>query len=106
MSIPAEQLGLFKLDWVADPVIALEQARELGISDPHFIEMSAWCAEMHAHLAELAEERELPLLLMGGNAAALRLEAAHQRGSRDNDYLTVATETDIFGLMDALTARF
>lgn len=97
---------LFRLDWVAQPEAALEQAKVHGISDRHFIEMSAWCAELHAQLAELAESLDLPLLLMGGNAAALRLEAASQRGSRDNDYLTTATEADIFRLMDALVARF
>lgn len=106
MNVLSEHLELFKLDWLKDPAAALAQGRERGISDPHFVEMSAWCAELHAQLADLAEERSIPLLLMGGNAAALRLEAAKQRGSRDNDYLTTATELDIRGLMDALVARF
>lgn len=101
-----KHLDLFKLDWLKDPAAALELGRARGISDPHFAEMSAWCAELHAQLADLAQERGLPLLLMGGNAAALRLEAAKQRGSRDNDYLTTATEADIHGLMDAVVARF
>jgi hypothetical protein len=34
------------------------------------------------------------------------LEAAKQRGSRDNDYLTTASEADIVALMDALQAKF
>ena len=106
MSFSPEQLELFKLDWLNDPESALAQGRERGITDPHFVEMSSWCAELHAHLAELAEELEIPLLLMGGNAAALRLEAANQRGSRDNDYLTTATEAEVRELMDALVARF
>jgi hypothetical protein len=106
MSALTEHLELFKLDWLKDPAAALAQGRERGISDPHFVEMSAWCAELHAQLADLADERDIPLLLMGGNAAALRLEAAMQRGSRDNDYLTTASEVDIRGLMDALVDRF
>src|SRR5918992_4142601 len=102
MSLTSEQLALVKLDWLRDPESALTQGRERGISDPHFVEMSAWCAELHAQLAELAEELGIPLLLMGGNAAALRLEAADQRGSRDNDYLTTATEAEIRELKNTL----
>jgi hypothetical protein len=106
MSALTEHLDLFMLDWLGDPDAALAQGRAQGITDPHFVEMSAWCAELHAQLAALAEELEMPLLLMGGNAAALRLEASMQRGSRDNDYLTTASERDIRELMDALVARF
>ena len=106
MSTVGSHAQLFKLAWVTDPANALAQGRAVGISDPHFIEMSAWCAELHAQLAALAVERDLPLLLMGGNAAALRLEASKQRGSRDNDYLTTASEHDIRALMDAFVARF
>ena len=106
MNAVAEQISLFKLDWLRNPEAALEQGRAQGISDPHFVEMSAWCAELHAQLAALAEERDVPLLLMGGNAAALRLEASKQRGSRDNDYLTTANEHDVRALMDALVSRF
>lgn len=106
MNVLSGHSELFKLDWLKDPAAALAQGRDRGISDPHFVEMSAWCAELHAQLADLADERDIPLLLMGGNAAALRLEAAKQRGSRDNDYLTTATEPDIHGLMDALVAKF
>jgi hypothetical protein len=104
-ALVSEHLGLFKLTWLADPSAALAAGRSAGISDPHFIEMSAWCAELHAQLADLAQDRDLPLLLMGGNAAALRMEAAKQRGSRDNDYLTTASEQDILGLMEALVSR-
>lgn len=43
---------------------------------------------------------------MGGNAASLRLDASAQRGSRDNDYLTTATEKQIDALVDRLAQRF
>ena len=98
--------GLFALGWMTNPDQAVADASARGISEPHAIEMSAWCAELHEQLRLLAEEREMPLLLMGGHAAALRLEAAAQRGSRDNDYLTTASEHDIVALMDALQAKF
>jgi Nucleotidyl transferase AbiEii toxin, Type IV TA system len=106
VSLVEPHLDLFKLDWLRNPPAALEQGRAVGISDPHFVEMSAWCAELHAQLAVLAAERDMPLLLMGGNATALRIEASKQRGSRDNDYLTTASEGDIRALMEAFVARF
>lgn len=102
----SNHLSLFKLDWLTDPDSAIAAGSAAGITDRHFIEMSAWCAELHAQLAELARDRDMPLLLMGGNASALRMEAASQRGSRDNGYLTSASEHDIRGLMDALVAQF
>ena len=43
---------------------------------------------------------------MGGNATALRRDASAQRGSRDNDYLTTATEGEIDALMTAMEAKF
>lgn len=97
---------LFILDWPTDPERAVVEARARGISEPRGIEMSAWCAELHEQLRLLADERGMPLLLMGGHAAALRLEAAVQRGSKDNDYLTTATEPELVALMDALQERF
>jgi hypothetical protein len=51
MRFSPEQLELFKLDWLNDPETALAQGRERGITDPHFVEMSSWCAELHAQLA-------------------------------------------------------
>jgi hypothetical protein len=98
--------SLFLLGWTAAPQQAIAAANERGISERFAIEMSAWCAELHEQLRQLAEERDMPLLLMGGHAAALRVEAAKQRGSRDNDYLTTASEADIVALMDALQAKF
>lgn len=85
---------LFVLNWMLDPEQALRDANARGVSEPHAIEMSAWCAELHEQLRIVAEAEQMPLLLMGGHGAALRLEAATQRGSRDNDYLTTATEED------------
>lgn len=102
----AEHTDLFVLGWMNDPQQAVAAATARGISEPHAIEMSAWCAELHEQLRLLAEDRGMPLLLMGGHGAALRLEAAKQRGSRDNDYLTTASECDVVALMDALQARF
>lgn len=97
---------LFVLDWMTDPEQAVAFARERGITEPRSVEVSAWCAELHEQLRLIAEQRQMPLLLMGGHAASLRMEAAKQRGSRDNDYLTTATEQDVVGLMDALQERF
>jgi hypothetical protein len=53
------------------------------------------------HLRDLEGPVGVELLLMGGNAASLRFDAIQQRGSRDNDYLTAASHTDIERLMDA-----
>lgn len=104
-SVVEPHLDLFKLDWLRNPAAALEQGRMVGISDPDFVEMSAWWAELHAQLAVLAADRDMPLLAMGGNATALRIEASEQRGSRDSDYLTTASETDLRALMAAFVAR-
>lgn len=38
---------------------------------------------------------------MGGNAASLRFDAVMQRGSRDNDHLTITSHQDIERLMSA-----
>lgn len=92
-------------EWLRDPARLRNRARKLKVN-LLTAELAAWCAEIHRHLAELAEQRELPLLLMGGNAAALRLEVGKQRGSRDNDYLTTASEDDIEGLMAGFSDRF
>lgn len=105
MSASDEVLRLFKLDWPGDPSLLEERRKAMGVQ--HYVaEMAAWCAEINAQLDELAADRGMPLVLMGGNAAALRLEVAKQRGSADNDYLTSASEQDIAGLMDAFADRF
>jgi hypothetical protein len=97
---------LFILTWMRASEQLLADARQRGVFEPHAIEMSAWCAEIHEQLRLLAEQRDMPLLLMGGHGTALRVEAAKQRGSRDNDYLTTADEPTINALMDALQAKF
>lgn len=102
----AEHAALFKFAWVKEPSLLRDRGKELGLTDPHILEMSAWCMELHAQLAEVAEATQVDLLLMGGNGTALRLAAAEQRGSRDNDYLTTADSATIEGLMDALAGRF
>lgn len=102
----APHADLFTLSWVSDPERLLIDARQRGVFEPHAIEMSAWCAELHEQLRILAEQAGIPLLLMGGHGAALRVEPAKQRGSRDNDYLTTASEQEVAALMDKLQARF
>ena len=102
----ADHLDLFKLDWVKDPSILQKRAGEHGLSDHFTLEVSAWCAEIHGQLAELAELAGLDLLLMGGNGTALRMDVSAQRGSRDNDYLTTAKESELRALMRALRDRF
>ena len=62
--------------------------------------------EVHEHLHDLEDTVGVELLLMGDNAASLRFDAIQQRGSRDNDYLTTASHTDIGRLMDAFAERF
>jgi hypothetical protein len=97
----APYLGLFKLDWQGDPS-RLPHPRG---ADHLTIETAAWLAE-NEQLTDLAAERGITLVLMGGNAAALRMEAASQRGSRDNDYLTDASAAGIEVLMAAFAERF
>jgi hypothetical protein len=95
-------LRLFKLGWQADPSVLPRRAG----TDHLTVETAAWLAEINEQLADLAAARSITLVLMGGNAAALRMEAAKQRGSRDNDYLTDASGRDIDALMDDFAARF
>lgn len=98
--------GLFILDFVADPAAMLQRGRDAGITQNHTLELAAWCAELNEQLKLLADERGIQLQLMGGNAASLRLDVAAQRGSRDNDYLTTATESEVAALVQALAVRF
>lgn len=105
-SLVGAHADLFKLDWVLDPESLEERRQEHGLTDRFTLEASAWCGELHLHLEELAEAAELDLILMGGNAAALRTEVFAQRGSRDNDYLTSASREEIDSLMRSLRERF
>jgi len=105
VNVPDGVGPLFKLDWPGDPSLLEERRKAMGVQ--HYVaEIAAWCAEINEQLDALAADRGMPLVLMGGNAAALRLEVAMQRGSADNDYLTSASEQDIAGLMDAFAERF
>lgn len=98
--------GLFKLDWILQPEILEEQVKRYGLHDRLTLEISAWCAELNAQLEPMARRAGLDLILMGGNATALRMDVTAQRGSRDNDYLTTATEGDLEGLMRDLREHF
>jgi len=106
LSAVSEHLGLFKADWISDPELLAKRVRASGVADRYTAELAAWCAEIHEHLREFADELGIKLLLMGGNGAALRFDAVKQRGSRDNDYLTAASPEDIDRLMDRLGRRF
>jgi Nucleotidyl transferase AbiEii toxin, Type IV TA system len=97
---------LFILDFVRRPEILREQGLAGGITEPFVCEITAWCAELGEQLQALSGELGIDLLLMGGNGASLRFDAVAQRGSRDNDYLTTATEAQLDALMRSLEARF
>jgi hypothetical protein len=101
-----EHPELFKGEWIAEPARLKTLARRAKYNDMFTAELAAWCAEIHEHLRELETDVGVQLILMGGNGASLRFDAVQQRGSRDNDYLTVATREDIKRLMDAFAARF
>jgi Nucleotidyl transferase AbiEii toxin, Type IV TA system len=106
VSIPAEHRSLFTADWIRDPDRLKALARRHKYNDVFTAELAAWCAEVHEHLHDLEDTVGVELMLMGGNAASLRFDAVQQRGSRDNDYLTVASRSDIERLMDAFAERF
>jgi len=105
-SLIAEHSDLFFTDWVTDPSSVQESAAEHGIKNDFTLEISAWCSEFHMQLQKLAEEQSLDLILMGGNAIAIRMNVSAQRGSRDNDYITSATEDEIVHLLEKFKARF
>lgn len=67
---------------------------------------ASWCMAFHEELSRIAEERNIDLILMGGQAAALRMESAEQRGSQDNDYLTTMDESVAAQCIDELQARY
>jgi hypothetical protein len=102
----AAHRDLFILDFVRRPEILREQGLASGITEPFICEITAWCAELGEQLQTLSGELGIDLLLMGGNGASLRFDAIAQRGSRDNDYLTTATEAQLDALMRSLEARF
>lgn len=97
---------LFVLDFVAEPELLIERGKAAGITQAHTLEVAAWCSELNEQLKVLAVEAGVELQLMGGNAASLRLDASAQRGSRDNDYLTTATEQQIDALVARLAEKF
>ncbi|MDA0179944.1 hypothetical protein OJ997_06535 [Solirubrobacter phytolaccae] len=97
---------MFVLDFVREPSIIVEQGKRNGITQNYISEISAWCAELNEQLKRLAAEHGIELQVMGGNATSLRLDAAAQRGSSDNDYLTSASEAEVEALMAALRERF
>ena len=106
MSALGEHLALFKADWIGNPDLLAQRIRTARIADRYTAELAAWCAEIHEHLRELADELGIELLLMGGNGASLRFDAVRQRGSRDNDYMTAATPEGIRRLMERFGGRF
>lgn len=106
MSDLEPHLALFKAEWIADPDRLKSSLQEAKVNDLFTGEIAAWCAEVHERLHELATDLDIDLMLMGGNGASLRFETVQERGSRDNDYLTVATRADIQRVMDAFAARF
>jgi hypothetical protein len=99
-------LHLFKADWVSDPTLLEKSIKDAKFSDKFTAELAAWCVEIHEHLRDLQTGLGIELMLMGGNGASLRFEAAAQRGSRDNDYMTAADRKEIDKLMDAFRDRF
>lgn len=102
----ADHLDLFKAAWIGEPELLEDGLRAAKISDKFTAELAAWCVEVHEQLRDLEKELDLELMLMGGNGASLRFDAASQRGSRDNDYLTAASPAEIKRLMEALASRF
>lgn len=65
-------LDLFKLGWQSDPS---QLPRRQG-TDHLTVETGAWLAEINEQLVDLASARDIALVLMGGNAAALRMDIA------------------------------
>jgi Nucleotidyl transferase AbiEii toxin, Type IV TA system len=94
----------WKLDVIREPALMRRRRAEIRIA-PEQIEVAAWCHELHLQVDELARERGMTLLLMGGQGASLRLASAVQRSSADNDYIVIATAHDIDELMTALLEK-
>jgi hypothetical protein len=102
----SDHVDLFYTDFPANPESAAKRGESIGINNRNVCEISAWCWELDEQVRRLAEERGVKVLLMGGTAAQLRLDLREQRGSRDDDYLTAASEKTIAALMQALADRF
>ena len=101
-----DQLHLFFTDFPREPDSALARGREIGLGNATVCEVAAWCWELDEQVRALATRQGLNVALMGGTAVQLRLQISEQRGSRDDDYLTDATPTQIQSLMAALAQRF
>lgn len=99
-------LARFYTSFPSDPESALERGREIGLNNRMTSEIAAWCWEVNEQIRALARELGLRTILMGGTGAQLRFQVGHQRGSRDNDYLTDASETEIEALMRGFAERF
>lgn len=104
--IDPAQFGLFLTAFPADPQSAQTQGASHGLDNRDACEVSAWCWELAEQLKSLSTMQGLHLIMIGGTATQLRIAAKFQRGSRDDDYLTDATEAEIVALMDALAAKF
>lgn len=94
----------WKLDVIREPALMRRRRDEIRIS-PEQIEVAAWCHELHLHVDELAQQREMTLVLMGGQGASLRLATAVQRSSADNDYIVSATPGEVDELVSALLEK-
>jgi hypothetical protein len=101
---PPRLEGRPELELLADIAALRARQQELAIQPRTLVE-ELWCLELHLRLERLAEERGVALLLMGGQAAVMRLEMYEQRGSADNDYVTTASEREITELVEALCAE-
>ena len=101
-----DHLHLFFTDFPSEPDAALARGREIGLGNATVCEVAAWCWELDEQVRALATRQGLNVALMGGTAVQLRLQISEQRGSRDDDYLTDATSTQIQSLMAALAQRF
>jgi len=98
--------GRFILDFVSGPEGLLARVAKTGITRTYTLEIAAWRAELNEQLKRVADVERVQLYLMGGNAASLWLDASAQRSSRDNDYLTTATEAEVDALMGRLAEQF
>ncbi len=96
--------GPWKLDIIRDQALLRQRRDRLGVP-PEQIGLAAWCHELHLQVDELARERGMTLLLMGGQGASLRLASAVQRSSADNDYIVSATADEVDGLMNGLLEK-
>ena len=104
--IDPQQLPLFITGFPGDPPSAVTEGAKHGFTNRDACEVSAWCWELAAQVKSLAEARGLPMALIGGTAVQLRIDADLQRSSRDNDYLTTATEAQVEQLMNDLATKF